>query len=140
MVRLRDSWPFSLSSAPTVGNPCRPLQPESVLHRVLTEQRAGMVGAQGGTTKMVSPTTSSPASPASEVTGGHPAAPGATASVGTGGTRSRTRRRLLAIGWNLLPPLTFIAIVALWAGSVRLFGIPAYLLPGPGAVFQRLIT
>src|SRR3954447_6888797 len=29
MVRLRDSWPFSLSSAPTVGNPCRPLQPES---------------------------------------------------------------------------------------------------------------
>src|SRR4051794_311945 len=31
MVRLRDSWPFSLSSAPTVGNPCRPLQPESVM-------------------------------------------------------------------------------------------------------------
>src|SRR4051795_1025891 len=31
MVRLRVSWPFSLSSAPTVGNPCRPLQPESVL-------------------------------------------------------------------------------------------------------------
>src|SRR3954471_12055062 len=30
MVRLRDSCPFSLSSAPTVGNPCRPLQPESV--------------------------------------------------------------------------------------------------------------
>src|SRR3954447_16976879 len=30
MVRLRDSWPFSLSSAPTVGNPCRRLQPESV--------------------------------------------------------------------------------------------------------------
>src|SRR3954471_5810950 len=86
---------------------------------------------------MVSPTTSSPAS---DVTGGRPAAPSATASVGTGGTRSRTRRRLLAIGWNLLPPLTFVAIVALWAGSVRLFGIPAYLLPGPGAVFQRLVT
>src|SRR5215207_634153 len=86
---------------------------------------------------MVSPTTSSPAS---DVTGGRPAAPGPTASVGTGATGSRTRRRLLAIGWNLLPPLTFIAIVALWAGSVRLFGIPAYLLPGPGAVFQRLIT
>src|SRR4051795_13220933 len=31
MVRLRVSWPFSLSSAPTVGNPCRPLQPESLL-------------------------------------------------------------------------------------------------------------
>jgi len=26
---LRDSWRFSLSSAPTVVNPCRPLQPES---------------------------------------------------------------------------------------------------------------
>ena len=86
---------------------------------------------------MVSPTTSSPAS---DVTGGRPVTPGATASVGTGRTRSQTRRRLLAIGWNLLPPLTFVAIVALWAGSVRLFGIPAYLLPGPGAVFQRLIT
>src|SRR3954463_16387654 len=34
MVRLRDSWPFSLSSAPTVGNPCRPLQPESVSARM----------------------------------------------------------------------------------------------------------
>src|SRR4051812_32643560 len=33
MVRLRVSWPFSLSSAPTVGNPCRPLQPESVSNR-----------------------------------------------------------------------------------------------------------
>src|SRR5215216_6962153 len=31
MVRLRDSWRFSLSSAPTVGNPFRPLQPETVL-------------------------------------------------------------------------------------------------------------
>src|SRR5690242_6124926 len=30
MVRLRGSWRLSLSSAPTVGNPCRPLQPESV--------------------------------------------------------------------------------------------------------------
>ena len=54
--------------------------------------------------------------------------------------RSRTMRRLRAIGWNLLPPLTFAAIVALWAGSIRLFGIPAYLLPGPGGVFERLVT
>src|SRR5215204_6304110 len=37
MVRLRDSWRFNLSSAPTVGNPCRPLQPESVLQ---TDMRA----------------------------------------------------------------------------------------------------
>src|SRR3954452_14208213 len=40
MVRLRDSWPFSLSSAPTVGNPCRPLQPESVSLLIV-----GLVGA-----------------------------------------------------------------------------------------------
>src|SRR3954468_6781245 len=33
MVRLRDSWPFSLSPAPTVGNPRRPLQPESLSDR-----------------------------------------------------------------------------------------------------------
>src|SRR3954469_24284451 len=35
MVRLRVSWPFSLSSAPTVGNPCRPLQPESVSEQIV---------------------------------------------------------------------------------------------------------
>src|SRR3954466_10714819 len=37
MVRLRDSRPFSLSSAPTVGNPCRPLQPESVSPSALAQ-------------------------------------------------------------------------------------------------------
>src|SRR3954447_20934540 len=41
MVRLRDSWPFSLSSAPTVGNPCRPLQPETV--SVVARRRAAAV-------------------------------------------------------------------------------------------------
>src|SRR3954447_12757056 len=40
MVRLRDSWPFSLSSAPTVGNPCRPLQPESVLRLMIVPWHA----------------------------------------------------------------------------------------------------
>lgn len=54
--------------------------------------------------------------------------------------RSRTMRRLLNIGWNLIPPLTFVAIVGLWAGAIQVFKIPAYLLPGPGAVFQRLVT
>ncbi len=49
-------------------------------------------------------------------------------------------RRLRLIGWNLLPPLTFLGIVALWSGSIRFFGIPAYLLPGPGAVFSRVVT
>ena len=44
------------------------------------------------------------------------------------------------IGWNLLPPLTFAAIVGLWWALVYVFRIPAYLLPGPGPVFARLVT
>jgi NitT/TauT family transport system permease protein len=51
--------------------------------------------------------------------------------------RARLARR---IGWNMLPPLTFAAMVALWWGAVVLFKIPAYLLPGPGAVFSRIVT
>src|SRR3982751_1988388 len=39
MVRLRVSWRFSLSSAPTVGNPCRPLQPETVSVPVSTKRK-----------------------------------------------------------------------------------------------------
>jgi NitT/TauT family transport system permease protein len=54
--------------------------------------------------------------------------------------RSPTIRRLKRIGWNLIPPLTFVAIVGFWSLAIQIFKIPAYLLPGPGAVFQRLIT
>lgn len=54
--------------------------------------------------------------------------------------KSRLVRTLRRLGWNLLPPLTFVAIVAMWWASVRIFNIPAYLLPAPGGVFQRLIS
>ena len=54
--------------------------------------------------------------------------------------RSKGERAIRRIGWNLLPPLTFVAIVALWWGAVELFKIPAYLLPGPQSVFARLVT
>ena len=54
--------------------------------------------------------------------------------------RSRAERTLRRIAWNLLPPLTFLAMVALWWGAVVLFKIPAYLLPGPGSVFTRVVT
>ena len=54
--------------------------------------------------------------------------------------RSRRMRVARRIAWNLLPPLTFVAIVALWWGAVELFRIPAYLMPGPGAVFARLVS
>lgn len=49
-------------------------------------------------------------------------------------------RGLMKIGWNLLPPLTFVVIVGAWALLVRMFKIPAYLLPAPGPVFERIIT
>jgi NitT/TauT family transport system permease protein len=54
--------------------------------------------------------------------------------------RSKTERAVRSIGWNLLPPLTFVGMVALWWGAVELFKIPAYLLPGPQSVFARLVT
>ena len=53
---------------------------------------------------------------------------------------SKGIRLLRRVGWSLLPPLTFAGIVALWWGAVELFKIPAYLLPGPGPVFSRLVT
>ncbi len=69
-------------------------------------------------------------------------APGQVAAADAGGPRRRPRWTgpLLRLGWNLIPPLTFVAMIALWAGAISVFKIPAYLLPGPGAVFQRLIT
>ena len=54
--------------------------------------------------------------------------------------RSKGMRTLTRVAWNLLPPLTFVAIVALWAAAIALFDIPSYLLPGPGGVFARLVT
>ena len=53
---------------------------------------------------------------------------------------ARRVRNLKRIGWNLLPPLTFVAIVGVWAAAIPIFKIPPYLLPSPGGVFARLIT
>ena len=53
---------------------------------------------------------------------------------------SKGIRLVRRVAWNLLPPLTFAGIVALWWGAVELFKIPAYLLPGPGPVFLRLVS
>ena len=54
--------------------------------------------------------------------------------------KSKGLRRAKRVGWNLLPPLTFVAIVALWAAAIPIFKIPPYLLPGPGGVFSRVIS
>ena len=51
------------------------------------------------------------------------------------GARSSRRRRLRNVAWSLLPPLTFVAMVGVWAAAVSAFRIPAYLLPGPGSIF-----
>src|SRR5262249_42483183 len=56
------------------------------------------------------------------------------------GPRTKFARNALRVGWNLLPPLTFVGIVFLWSWSVSFFRIPTYLLPGPGAVFGRIIS
>lgn len=54
--------------------------------------------------------------------------------------RSKAVRTAMRVGWTLLPPLTFLAIVAIWAAIIPIFKIPAYLLPGPGGVFSRLVS
>lgn len=54
--------------------------------------------------------------------------------------RSRTMRKIRRIGWNLLPPLTFLVIVGVWAAAIPAFKIPAYLLPGPFDVFSRVVS
>lgn len=64
----------------------------------------------------------------------------APAPASQGAKTSKGMRRLKRLGWNLLPPLTFLAIVALWWGVVKLFSIPSYLLPGPVAVFARVVS
>ena len=53
---------------------------------------------------------------------------------------SKGMRTLRRIAWNLLPPLTFVGIVGVWWAAIKIFSIPAYLLPGPGGVFTRLVT
>jgi NitT/TauT family transport system permease protein len=54
--------------------------------------------------------------------------------------RSPHRRRLRRLAWSLLPPLTFVAMVGVWAAAVSAFKIPAYLLPGPASIFERIVS
>ncbi|URK89483.1 ABC transporter permease (plasmid) [Rhizobium sp. RCAM05350] len=54
--------------------------------------------------------------------------------------RNPTLNAVRKILWNLIPPMTFVAIVGLWGLSVEVFRVPSYLLPAPGAVFQLLVA
>ena len=69
-----------------------------------------------------------------------PAASAASAPAVIKPRQSRALRNAKRIGWNLLPPLTFVIIVGLWAAAIPVFKIPPYLLPGPAGVFSRLIS
>lgn len=53
--------------------------------------------------------------------------------------KSAAARRLGSVAWSALPLLVFVAILVLWAAVVGLFKIPAYLLPGPVDVIERLV-
>ncbi|WP_240341968.1 ABC transporter permease [Arthrobacter sp. Alg241-R88] len=53
---------------------------------------------------------------------------------------SAATRQIRSIAWSSLPLLVFLAILVAWAAVVELFKIPAYLLPGPIAVFERLFS
>lgn len=72
--------------------------------------------------------------------GWKPSAPAASPPVRSRSGPSKGMRHARRVGWNLLPPLTFVAIVALWAAAIPIFKIPPYLLPGPAEVFTRLIS
>lgn len=84
---------------------------------------------------MASHTSKDPHSPSSETVSS--AQGGETLGIKAG---SHWMRKAKSVGWNMLPPLTFLAIVLFWSWSVKFFKIPAYLLPPPDAVFARLIT
>ena len=53
---------------------------------------------------------------------------------------SKAARTAKRIAWGLVPPMTFAAMIGLWSASVAFFKIPAYLLPGPMAVFNRIVA
>ena len=36
--------------------------------------------------------------------------------------------------------MTFVGVILLWSWSIKTFSIPAYLLPGPAAVFGRVVS
>lgn len=54
--------------------------------------------------------------------------------------RNPALRMIRQVLWNLIPPATFVGIVGLWALGVRLFSVPSYLIPSPGAVFNVLVA
>lgn len=52
----------------------------------------------------------------------------------------RAARASLRLGWNLIPLVTFVAMVGIWSGAIRVFAIPSYLVPGPSGVFHVLVS
>lgn len=61
-------------------------------------------------------------------------------SIATTPRSGLSNRRLRRILWSSIPPIVFVVLIGAWALAVELFNIPAYLLPGPFAVFARMFT
>lgn len=65
--------------------------------------------------------------------------PTATNSSLVNAERIRRRRRAERI-WSLTPIFTFLALILVWGAAVSLLKISSYLLPGPMAVGERLVS
>jgi NitT/TauT family transport system permease protein len=52
--------------------------------------------------------------------------------------KKKAQPRARSLNWLLLPA-SLLAAVLLWAAVVRLAGLPAFILPAPGAVWQRFL-
>ena len=54
--------------------------------------------------------------------------------------QSRGMRAIRSVAWNLLPPLTFVAMVGCGGARSSSSRSPPICCPGPGGVFSRLVT
>lgn len=52
--------------------------------------------------------------------------------------KKKAQSRARSLNWLLLPA-SLLAAMLLWAAVVRLAGLPAFILPAPGAVWQRFL-
>ncbi len=64
-----------------------------------------------------------------------------TASTAVTGAAPAPARRRRRIRWTMVMPVAFaLLLLALWEGTVRLFGLPPYILPAPSVFLQVLVA
>lgn len=64
---------------------------------------------------------------------------GGAEDIPTPGYQAPLSKKIRRAAWVAVPPLTFVAIVLIWALIIPVFKIPPYLLPAPFDVFARII-